>query len=324
MKYFIGIDGGGTMTQVAIADTEGNILFNHIYGSTNPNGVSKEKLESTFNTIFRNIEKKFPLQRVKSVFAGIAGAGSKKTELFLKNKITNYFTTDTKITVTVDTINALFSGTYGKPGIVQICGTGSITYGINQNKQHGRVGGWGYLLGDEGSGYDVGKRGISEALKFADGRNAETILLHLLLQRFKVNDTRELIDYIYQSPNPKRVISETTLLVFKAYEENDPIAVKILRDVSKEIGKNIRALDKKLFHEQEQVDVILCGGLFNNRNILPKLLKKELANNLDKYRLVLPDIPPVAGSVIGAFLEHHMLKDMVKENIIKGMKEAAM
>lgn len=320
MEYFLGIDGGGTKTQVAIADSDGNILFNKTYASTNPNGVNREKLRAIINHIFSDVGEKIPLSQVVSLFAGIAGAGSMQTQLLITQMISSYFTSTTRITVTVDTINALFSGTYGEPGIVQICGTGSVTYGMNRENQQDRVGGWGYLLGDEGSGYDVGRRGIAEALKYADGRNAETLLLNLLYQRFQVKDARELIDQIYHAPNPKQIISETSMLVFQAFEEHDQIAVKIMEEVSKEITTNIITLADKLFSDQELMDVILCGGLFTNRDILPKLLNKELENQPEEYRLVLPDISPVAGSVMGAFLAYHDKVDMVIDNIKKGMR----
>jgi N-acetylglucosamine kinase-like BadF-type ATPase len=320
MNYVIGIDGGGTKTQVVLADRNGNVLTNLRYGSTNPNAVPENELSKTFQNIFQDIEDRVPnsLKQVGSVFAGVSGAGTKESGLHITNMITPFFLSQTKIKVVPDSINALYSGTFGKPGIVQISGTGSITYGINRNKEEDRVGGWGYLLGDEGSGYDVGNKGIAAALRYVDGRGPKTILFDMLFDLFKVRTGRELIDKIYHAQSPRLTISQTSRLVFDAYEKNDAIAVEILRNVANEITHSIITLDQKLFKEEEKVEVILCGGLFSNKMILPILLQDALIHYPKRLSLVTPNLPPVAGSVIGAYLETGIsVTSKVEENLQK-------
>jgi len=305
MNYVIGIDGGGTKTQVVLADRDGNVVTNKVYGSTNPNAVSKEALMEIFNQVFQDIEGEVPnsLQYVTSVFAGIAGAGTTESALHIADILTPYFSQETTIKVEPDSINALYSGTFGKPGIVQISGTGSITYGINRNQEQGRVGGWGYLLGDEGSGYDVGKKGIQAVLQFVDGRGPNTLLLEMLFDLYNVRTGRELIDKIYHSDSPKLEISRLSKLVFKAFEKKDAVAVSILREVAKQIAQSIITLDQKLFTEEEKVAVILCGGLFANSSILSTLLQDALIDYPKRMSLVTPEFPPVVGSLVGAYLQ---------------------
>ncbi|WP_053075023.1 N-acetylglucosamine kinase [Ornithinibacillus californiensis] len=318
MRYVIGIDGGGTKTEVALADLDGNVLVNQVYGATNPNTVTKQELKETFLHIFQDIEGKVPgsLLQVSSVFAGISGAGSKASAALLEEIISPYLSSYTRLKVEVDSINALYSGTFGKPGIVQICGTGSITYGINQKKEQDRVGGWGYLLGDEGSGYEIGRKGIAAVLQYVDGRGPETKLVDLLYQHFQVTSGRELIDQVYQSESPRLVIAQVSKLVYQAYELKDQAAVEILRQTSKEIAYSIVTLHKKLFNQDEKVKVTLCGGLFNNPTILPVLIKEALADHNNHLTLVLPEVPPVAGSVIGAYIElGNTVSSAVKENL---------
>ncbi|WP_042142504.1 N-acetylglucosamine kinase [Paucisalibacillus sp. EB02] len=305
MNYVIGIDGGGTKTQVVLADKAGNVLTNKRYESTNPNAVPRETLNGIFKQIFQDIEREVPdsLKQVTSVFAGIAGAGTKKSALHIAEIMTPYFLPETKIKVVPDSVNALYSGTFGKPGIVQISGTGSITFGVNRNQEQGRVGGWGYLLGDEGSGFDVGKKGIQSALQFVDGRGPNTVLLDMLFELYNVRTGRELIDKIYHSDSPRLEISRLSKLVFEAVEKKDAVSVNILRKVAEEISQSIITLDQKLFKEEEKVEVILCGGLFSNSNILSALLQDALIDYPKRMSLVTPELPPVFGSLIGAYLE---------------------
>lgn len=321
MNYVIGIDGGGTKTQVVLADLNGNVLLNTMYGSTNPNAITKQELDDTFREIFQEMEETVPrsLNKVSSIFTGASGAGSKASASLLSEIIAPFFYEDTKIKVVPDSINALYSGTFGKPGIVQISGTGSITYGINERQEQGRVGGWGYLLGDEGSGYDVGKKGIQAVLQFFDGCGPDTLLSNMLFDLYKINSGRELIDKIYYSDNPRLEISRISKLVFQAFEKNDAVAIAILRKVADEIAQSIMTLDQKLFKEEGKVTVTLCGGLFSNTTILPVLLQDVLINYPKRMSLVTPEFPPVVGSVVGAYLE---IDCVVTEDIKKNLRSS--
>jgi N-acetylglucosamine kinase-like BadF-type ATPase len=318
MSYVIGIDGGGTKTQVMLADEHGNILTNEQYGSTNPNTVSNASLQETFQQIFQAIHDKIPnsLKQVSSVFAGISGAGSPDSALRLMNMIKGYFSTDTTVDVEPDSLNALYSGTFGGPGIVQICGTGSITYGVNQHLEQDRVGGWGYLLGDEGSGYDVGRQGITAALQYEDGRGPKTIMLDLLYEYFNVNTGRQLIDKIYQSESPKLAISPVSKLVFQAFNQQDPVANTILTNVATEIYRSIDTLGRRLFsQEEDSIPVILCGGLFQHSTVLANLVMNN--GKQPNYTFVLPDVPPVVGSIAGAIQRSH---GKLKNDVISRLK----
>lgn len=314
--YVIGIDGGGTSTEALLVDADGNVIANATGGPTNPNTVSEADLTAMFQAIFKQLEQQFPesLEQVTRIFAGISGAGSETMQEYLQ-KVISPFAPNSEIDIYPDTINALYSGTLGEPGIVQICGTGSITYGVNQFARHDRVGGWGYLLGDEGSGYDIGRKGIKAVLHYLDGIGPKTQLCELLYEYFQVTNGRHLIEKIYQSPSPKTVIAPIAKKVFIAYSNGDLVAKNIVHHVAQEISRNILTLYQKLFTENERVKIVLCGGVFSNRTILPTLLKEEIANSNEQLLMVLPKLSPVYGSVIGALKESSM--DLSEKVVVK-------
>lgn len=319
MQYVIGIDGGGTKTQVILSDMKGRVVSNKQYGSTNPNAVSKRELIQTFQAIFHDLQLSVPdvLCKVSSIFAGISGAGSKQSASLVSEVIRFTLPSDVKVIVEPDSVNALYAGTFGKPGIVQISGTGSITFGINENNQQGRVGGWGYLLGDEGSGYDLGRKGIMAVLHNEDGRGPSTMLKDLLFSYLQVTSGRELIDQIYHSSAPRMTIAQVSKLVFQAYEAGDVVVVNMVQHVAKEISHSIKTLDQKLFTTSNVLEVILCGGLFSNRKILPPLLEKEFKIYTKPVSFILPELLPVAGSIIGALLES---KQTISTSIIDNLR----
>ncbi|WP_106496588.1 N-acetylglucosamine kinase [Lentibacillus sp. Marseille-P4043] len=304
MAYVIGIDGGGTNTRAVLADLGGEIYATAFAGSTNPNTVSQEVLMNTFSRIMGELENEAPRQyeQVITIFAGISGSSGEMAKEKIKQIIHHIVSERINVIVETDAINALYSGTYGEYGMVQIAGTGSVTYGVNQFQQQGRVGGWGYLVGDEGSGYAIGQQGIAASLKSFDGRGQGTVLLEMLYDYFQVTNCEQLVSHIYSSSSPKNEISSVAKLVFKAYKQKDRIAEEIIDDASKDLLLSVTTLYKKLFINNERVKLVLCGGIFSDPDILPSLIKSGLKKHINMVNVVIPTIPPVGGSIIAAYI----------------------
>ncbi|MFD1039739.1 N-acetylglucosamine kinase [Virgibacillus byunsanensis] len=321
MGYVMGIDGGGTKTIAMIADMDGNVVAVAKAGATNPNVLSRQAIKQTFHNMLDDLKKQASssFERVDTLFAGISGAGSERSQQNLKKILKEVAPHIPAIGVEPDTINALYSGTYGEPGIVQIAGTGSITYGINSQDVHERVGGWGYLFGDEGSGYDIGRRGVIAALKAYDGRGADTMLLNMMYQYFDVTNPRDLIETIYAKETPKNEISPLSKIVLEAYQQHDAVAKDLLIDVVDELSNSIKTLYKKLFADQEGVTVVLCGGIFSEKEILPSLIINKL-QQCDTIKIVLPKMSPVGGALIGAYMMRNRVPSQtVIDHIVKSM-----
>ncbi|WP_067730804.1 N-acetylglucosamine kinase [Oceanobacillus damuensis] len=302
MNYVLGIDGGGTKTVAAIADSSGKVVAQTTVGSTNPNSSTAKDLDDTFMELFSNLRKELQadFDHITHLFAGIAGAGNEENKHDLTEIIKRFVPTLTSLQVVPDPINALYSGTLGEPGIVQISGTGSVTYGIDSEQRHARVGGWGYLLGDEGSGYDIGRQAILAVLKAYDGRGSETNLTKLVFTHFNTENPQDIIGKIYGSNTPKNEISAITKLLFQAYHENDSVADRIVETAAEEMMFSIQTLYRKLFSKDDKVEVVLCGGVFNEYAVVDQI-KKRLKNHTE-LTVVLPKMPPVGGSLIGAYL----------------------
>ncbi len=301
----MGIDGGGTKTIAVIADMNGFVVAKSQAGPTNPNVMPISKIKQTFKELMNELRKQVPIpyENVNTLFAGMSGAGSKRSKHILKGMIQEAVPHISNIGVEIDTINALYSGTYGGPGIVQIAGTGAITYGVNNESKHDRIGGWGYLFGDEGSGYDIGRRAVIAALKYYDGRGIETTLLNKLYTYFDVKNPREIIEKIYASRIPKVEIAPLSKVVFEAYKQNDIVAKELLYDVVEELELSIKTLYSKLFQPNEEVIVVLCGGVFNDNDVLPPLITNKL--QYGNMKITIPIMSPVGGSIIGAYIMQH-------------------
>ncbi|SFB32504.1 BadF-type ATPase [Lentibacillus halodurans] len=303
MNYVVGVDGGGTKTTAAIADANGMVTAKSAAGPINPNAVEKKDIIQTLTHIMEDLKKQNPtaFENVTNLFAGISGAGNNKAVTDLKEILSLTVPQKVVIQVEPDTVNALYSGTYGDPGIVQISGTGSITYGINSNEERDRVGGWGYLFGDEGSGYDIGRKGITAALKAFDGRGEKTMLLDMVRTHYGMENPFDLVQQIYTSGAPKSHISPVSKLVFGAYKHNDPVAGEIVANAVNDLSWSMRTLYSKLFSPGDGLNAVLCGGVFRDENVLPRLLEEKL-DDFPQLTIIRPEMEPVGGSIVGAFL----------------------
>lgn len=304
--YIVGIDGGGTKTKGVIADEKGAIIATATVGATNPNSVTKEDLEVEFSDLFNQLFKKIAgrFSQVKRVFAGISGtehpARRKEVEVIFGQLLPN----DLPFTVVNDAIIALYSGTLGKPGIVQIGGTGSISYGLNERGEDDRVGGWSYLLGEKGSGYAIGSLGLDRAFQAYDGLGEQTMLTDLFLAHFHSDEMPDLIDPIYSSKNPKELIASLSRLVFQAADVGDAVAKEVIDQNAHYIGEAISCLIQKLFKDlNKQIPVVLTGGIFNRLDRLQQPMAAVfLKNNLD-VQLIRPKMEPIGGAVVAGLLK---------------------
>ncbi|SFE48879.1 BadF-type ATPase [Lentibacillus persicus] len=317
MTYIAGIDGGGTKTTAVITTADGKFAAKASAGPVNPNVVKQDELYETFSGLMHDLSQqdRMAFNQLTSLFAGISGAGNNKAVQMLTGLLKELIPEKTRVRVEPDTVNALYSGTLGEPGIVQIAGTGSITFGINAEGRRDRTGGWGYLFGDEGSGYDIGKAGITAALKAFDGRGRDTVLFDMVCSHFQIADPYNLIQYIYSLPSPKSAISPVAKLVFEAYKQQDTVAAKIMRDAATEVMTSIQTLKAKLYQPDEKVNAVLCGGIFEDKDVLLKLLKKEFQSD-QTLTLITPDMTPVGGSIIGACLmENNSPDETIVQNL---------
>lgn len=303
MGYVLGIDGGGTKTTGVIADEQGRTITEATVGASNPNIISTADLKATFSKLKDQLEhqNKAAFQKVDRLFAGISGTGHPSAKQKVHEALSEAMPATMSISVDNDAMIALYSGTLGKPGIVQISGTGSITYGINQAGARDRVGGWGHFIGEKGSGFGLGSDALQAAFAAHDQAGPTTILEESIRHFFKKQALPDTIPDIYQAERPKETIASLGRLVMEAADQEDTVALEILHQNGRYIGQSVSALMKKLFKKGE-IPVVLAGGLFNRVDLFRSAIEEGLGNRSEQARLVIPDKPPVSGAVIAAMM----------------------
>lgn len=301
--YVLGIDGGGTKTSGVVADENGEVYMQAIGGSSNPNALTRDQFEGVLSSLLAELETQNPqiFSQLAVCFAGMSGVGeSGRDEEFaalLKGKLP----AQTQIVVKNDAYNALYSGTLGNPGIVQIAGTGSITFGINYEDKKSRCGGWGYLFDDAGSGFYLGNEALRAVFERADERGPETLLTDKFLHHFQVGKVPDIIGKIYGPEHPRGIIAKLSPMVVEAAEAGDEVAKAIICKACEEMMKCIKSCHQQLFKADHPTVIVLSGGVFTNPQQFVWNLNDLSKDSLPNVVFRETRVPPVGGAVIGGF-----------------------
>ncbi|MEG0381005.1 MAG: BadF/BadG/BcrA/BcrD ATPase family protein [Kurthia sp.] len=311
-QYFIGIDGGGTKTRCVIGDFEGNIIGHHVSTSGNINAIPLTELHVMLNDVIETIllQTKISLLDVHQIFICLAGA-DRDAE---KEKIYQSFASSAlfdKMTIQSDAHAALAAGTWGHSGTLLIAGTGSIIFGLNDN-HYFRVGGWGYLLGDEGSGFHLGKLAIRSILESYDAKLPMHPFQQNILTKYDVQHPPDIISKIYSHTAPVPIIASICREVLLAFEKEDDLAIEIVQLTQEELIRLIQLAQDQMNMEKP---LVLHGGLFSNTAFY-EVFCKQLVNQFPSLKFTKPVVSGEVGAYILAIHANRIIIDEVmKENI---------
>jgi len=293
MRYMLAIDGGGTKTEVAVATETGEIISRSYSGPSNwtttPRKIAQENMIEGIESALKQV----PGIKIDLITAGVAGAARKEWELkeFLES-----LNIAKEVIVTTDAHIALVGALLGMEGIIVIAGTGSISYGRRDDRER-RTGGWGYLLGDEGSAYDVGRRGMMAALKAYDGRGEKTLLLDMFYEYLGQGDVEALIRIIYE--RPKDIISGFARYVVRSGEMGDMVALDILNTASYELSLlGISTAEGLGYQRENRFNLAYTGGFFKAKDIVVEPFVNFIKEKFPDASIFPAKAEPVVGAII--------------------------
>ncbi len=271
MDYILGVDGGGTKTLALLGDLDGNVLARGTSGSSNYNAVGFDAACSALEIAIDMARKDHPGE-LSALCLGLAGAGRKEdVERFQEWAIHRF--PNTRIQVVSDADILLMAGAPSGPALALICGTGSIVYGRTASGEIIRSGGWGYLFGDEGSGYAIGIAALRAVMAAYDGRGAKTLLSELVLEHYGLREAPELVHAIYGDQSPRLAVATLSKVVEQAAGQNDPVANAIFDESSQELVRAIAAVYPKL--GTSSVSFAITGGTILHGNHLQQSFHRK-------------------------------------------------
>jgi len=288
MKYVIGVDGGGTKTEASAYDLDGKIMLTSIKGFGNLLNNKEIALDNILSAI-KEIIDEFGVSELSCIYLGIAGSEVGENKKIISDKIKNELKVDS--VVMNDAEIALKAMLKGKDGILTIAGTGSIAFGINKNVTS-RCGGWGSLLGDEGSGYRISIDAIKRMIFEEEHSIAQSELTKKIMDRLEIKSVDEITKFVYSST--KDDIASLAPIVARLGEADDEIASEILINEGVELAKTVENLYKKL--KFKSCSIALVGGVIRKAKVVRKAFEDYLKENIVVEDIIDEEISPTMGA----------------------------
>ncbi|WP_068774064.1 N-acetylglucosamine kinase [Paenibacillus sp. FJAT-26967] len=218
-------------------------------------------------------------------------------EAFVKEALVKAGIRARRIVIENDGLAALLGATDGKPGILLIAGTGSIVYGINDYGRSARAGGWGYRVGDEGSGYWIGKQALIAVLQSLDGRRGPTALTDAVMPFLGLRSEEELYNWVYSTEYRVDTVARLARLVSEAEQGGDPAARSILEAGADELFHAARAVIERLDMRAMPFTLILQGGVLQNNMFMRSRLTNQLQDFAPSCNLEEVKREPIYGVI---------------------------
>jgi len=283
----LGIDGGGTKTLAALVDQSGRLAATVRVGGTNPfdNPAWQTELDAALE----------PLVKSSHLVAGAAalpGYGEVEAISNAQDAAVAGFLGSPRLVL--NDVDAAQIGAFaGGPGILVLSGTGSTGWARDADGRSHRVGGWGDVVGDEGSGFWIGRRILGLVSRSLDGRAGASGLADALLAELGNHGATpfERIElWVSSLRHPRSQISALATIVLRLAEAGDPDSHAIIDDAAEELARHVRTSERQV----GRLPWSFAGGMFRSRVFLD-----AVARHVGR-RPVPPRLPPIGGALLAA------------------------
>ena len=293
--HVLGIDAGGTKTVCLLADGDGRIVAEARGSGANLQAAGELEVEKVVHGVMQAALGDRGI-RPAMICLGIAGADRPEDAATVRGIMARIGLNIPTIIVN-DALVALTAGVGNVPGVVVVAGTGSIAYGRNAANRAARAGGWGYLFGDEGAGFWIGRAVLVAIVKQFDGRGPATKLTDLVLDHLHLKSPDALVHEIYGDAARPRRIATLASLVAPAIDAGDEIATRILDHAAAELGAAAASVITRLDLRDEAFTTVLSGGMFRGIPRLVALMRDRIHEVAPRSEVRLLDVEPAVGAV---------------------------
>lgn len=296
---FLGIDGGGSKTEVVILDGNGRVIGQGSAGASNFNNIGIRQATTNIREAIAMAaaQANVPASAFTAVFLGIAGVISPADRQVVWQIAQELDLAPTDcIGADHDCRVALAGGLGGAPGIVQIIGTGTSCFGMTAGGERWLAGGWGRLLSDEGGGYWLGIQAMKAATSADDGRGRPTLLRQMVLETLGMDDMGQIMQRLYGTQMPVPEIAMLSHLVFAAARESDAVAMDIIAAGMEEVARCVAAVADYLKFPEDDLRLVCAGGILQAGDVITVPLTHAIQRRLPHCQIESPQFSAAVGA----------------------------
>jgi N-acetylglucosamine kinase-like BadF-type ATPase len=298
--FFLGIDGGGSKTLAVIVDARGQERGRALAGSSNHAAVGVEaalaELRAAAEQATLAAGCRLP---VKAAWLGLAGVDRPSDQRLLL-PLLQPLAESMRLT---NDAELLLSALGDAVGVALVSGTGSICLGRDTHSATARAGGWGHILGDEGSGYDIGRQALQAAIRAADGRGEATILLERIMSHWSLERPDDMVGRVYNNDDEKATIARLSSLVFQAAHDGDRVARQIAQHAAEELALAVVTVSSALDFSGGRVSLALGGGLLIHETSLQGQVLQRIRRHQPLEHVAVVEQPALSGARAAVHLQ---------------------
>jgi N-acetylglucosamine kinase-like BadF-type ATPase len=313
----LGVDGGGTWTRSVVMRLDGLVLG---YGQAGPSNPITAGMDNALRNILDSVNEAGQASgRKKYVTSvlGLAGASRSRLGAEILSHLPESFG---EASIVSDASSALAGATGCRPGVVTIAGTGSIAYGSDYQGLEVKAGGWGWRLGDEGSGYTIGKNALKAALRYYDQSGPKTMLKEMILGHLGLDNAEEIVDWAYDPGREPMHFAQLVPLVKEAEIKGDRVALEIMEDAGTQLGRVTQAVIRRLRLKGE-FPLACIGGVFKQPNRYNSAFEETVRKVATCCLFIEPLFNPSVGSALLALKSQGVeINEDLLSNVRLGLK----
>ena len=301
MGIRIGVDGGGSKTEIVALDSTGQVLRLIRKPASNYHVVGKEQ---AVLHIIEGIREVMQEETLEGIGISLAGINTPEDWKIMSDGLKQWLRVLTQRTMTPyqempvvmenDVFGALMSVRGNFSGNVLAVGTGTVALGVNTKGEVFRLGGWGHLIGDQGSGYDIGRKALAATVASFDGYGPRTLLETKVTEHLGLEQVLDISDWLYQSKRTNKDVAALVPVVVEAVRQGDTISKLILDESGRELGLLTRALLRKT----NDLEVGLVGGISH----IWEFIEPSFLTTVQEEFPVVQLLKPIYSSSVGAAL----------------------
>jgi glucosamine kinase len=292
VAFFLGIDGGGTKTRCIVGDEESSLGA----GTSSSSKVqrvgeacARDALSSAIHEAC--VQAGISPRKITRTCAGITGSARAEIAGIMRHLLMSLVGGEIEIVGDVET--AFYDAFGSAPGVIVIAGTGSVVFGRNESGETARVGGWGYPVADEGSGYWIGVEAVRAALRQHD-QGATPALLGKFAERIGAENFDQFIVRVNATPAPD--FAALFPVVLSSAENGDTLAKAVLERAGQELARMAEILCLRLF-AGSPAPVVTHGGVFSSSSIVMESFSRDLRQRCPTAALLDRHVDPARGAL---------------------------
>lgn len=325
----LAVDAGATNCRAVLCNETGTVLGYAQAGSANYHSVGLESARETLTAVLaelaaqnispRDVKQPNPRLQVQCAVFGLAGLDTEHDRQTLQKLVGEVLAaaniTAQQILIDNDAMMTLLGAVGSGAGVLVISGTGSIACGITEDGRRARAGGWGHRVGDEGSGYYIGKRALTHIFRACDGRESASGIIQPILRELGVANPEELMSWVYGPDFSVDRLAALTPLLAEMAEAGDAKAISILQEAAAELAEIALTVINKLHLPDREFDLVLLGGVLRMVTQVREDVIRRVQAECPLARITSPRHEPICGGVLRGLMTLHIGERGVLERL---------